>query len=54
MKGMTKVVNCIKCGAQIEMKTFRLSKAEYVLGKGYLCEDCLKKSKEDEQKAQQG
>ena len=54
MKGMTKVVKCINCEAEIELKTFRLSKAEYVCGKGYLCEDCAKKLKEEKQKAQQG
>ena len=52
MKGMTKVVNCIKCGAEIEFKTFKISKAEYVMGKGYICEDCVKKQKEEKEKQQ--
>ena len=46
MKGMTKVVKCINCDAEIEMKAFRLSKASYVFGKGYMCEECAKKAKE--------
>ncbi len=47
MNGMTKTVKCIKCDADIEMKAFRLCKATYVFGKGYVCDECAKKAKEE-------
>lgn len=49
MKGMTKVVKCIKCDADIEMKAFRCCKAKYVFGQGYICEACANKEKEGNQ-----
>lgn len=50
---MTKVVKCIKCDADIEMKTFQFCKAKYVFGQGYICEECAKKEAEAQKPAEE-
>ena len=37
---------CFQCGREVEIRSFRKDPGKHVLGKGYLCRDCLAAQKE--------
>ena len=45
MSALVKTVKCIKCHSEMKIKSFCINPGKYVIGKGYLCNECVKKSK---------
>lgn len=43
MGAWIKVVKCMKCNKDMQIKSFRKTPGKHVFGKGYICEECLKK-----------
>ena len=45
MSALVKTVKCIKCHSAMKIKWSCINSGKYVNGKGYKCDECVKKSK---------
>jgi uncharacterized protein YlaI len=48
MGAFVKTVNCLNCKKEMKIKTLRLNPGKYIFGRGYVCDECLKKAKDAE------
>ncbi|MGM9683103.1 MAG: hypothetical protein ACI3XQ_05850 [Eubacteriales bacterium] len=52
MDAWEKNVKCIKCGKEMQIKSFRKFPGKHIIGKGYICDECLKAEKEAQAEVQ--